>query len=880
MIRSLAGRSRPVRSTSLAWGTSLVILGAGSALAQHPFASGADVDSRVPAPAAVLGYEVGERFTPHHLLMRYLGRLAAVSGRIRLDTVARTVEGREVILVIATSERNQGRLEEIRQDARLVAAADPARRAEVRAAAERLPAIVWLGYTVHGGEASGVEAAIALLYQLAAGRDSLTRMVLDSTVILIDPVQNPDGHERHAQDVMRRRGAGPVPDHPAAMVHAGTWPGPRTSHYYFDLNRDWFIHSHPETRGRVATFLHWWPHVAVDLHEQGSEASYFFAPPMEPINKNVHATILKWWDIFATANAAAFDAHGWPYFRREGYDEFYPGYGVSWPILTGAVGMTYEQASSQGGAVRRRDGTVLTLRQAAHHHYTAAWATVVTSARRARERVRDYLQFRESAVTDAARYPFRAVALERDGDGRADSLVQRLAGNGIQVHRLTRDLAIPATAFGEPATSVTRLEAGTYVVDLAQPQGRLAKALLEPDAELDSVFIREELESRRTGRPNRFYDLTAWSLPYLFRVRAWTLGTVPPGTERVEWIASLPTPVGRASAAYAFEPGPESHLRLLASLLAAGIRVWFAPRSFAVDRGSFPRGAFLVRVAANPDSLHDLMARLITETGARVLPLATAAVDAGTDLGSNSVFFVKAPRVALVGGLPISGNSFGFAWYAFDQRLGYPVTTVDAMALAEAVDAFDVVVLPGANGAQLGRVLGDAGRERLARWVRDGGTLITLDGASAWVTSEQVGLSRLRVRRDTVRADSAGGAPLPAFVPGAIARATVDTLSPLLAGIASPEMPVPAIGGTIFAVPNDLRAGEAPVRYAPIDRLRLAGYLWPEVPGRLAGAPYLWSESVGQGRLIAFAADPNFRDLWRGLLAVFANAVFLGPNLR
>src|SRR5690606_4414187 len=277
--------------------------------------------------------------------------------------------------IFVSSAANIARLGQIEADAQRVAMTPTS--SDAAESLSRLPAIAFLAFTVHGGEASGVEAAIALLYQLAAGRDAETQMILDSSLVIIDPVQNPDGHERHVQDVMRRRGSSGLPVHGAAMVHNGSWPGARTSHYLFDLNRDWFIHSHPETRGRVAVFRRFWPHVAVDLHEMGSNSTYFFAPPMEPVNKNVHESIQRWWDIYAAANAAAFDAQGWSYFRREGYDEFYPGYGVSWPILTGAVGMTYEQASSSGGAIRRSDGTILTLRDAASHHYTAAWATVL-----------------------------------------------------------------------------------------------------------------------------------------------------------------------------------------------------------------------------------------------------------------------------------------------------------------------------------------------------------------------------------------------------------------------------------------------------------------------------------------------------------------------
>ncbi|HEX7025425.1 MAG TPA: M14 metallopeptidase family protein, partial [Gemmatimonadales bacterium] len=660
--------------------------------AQHSYSIGAEYDPAVPTPRAALGYEVGDRFTPHHRILRYAERLAATSARVRLDTVGMTVEGREVLLVVVSSEANRRRLDQIQADAQRLAAGG----GDADQVAARLPAIVWLGFTIHGGEASGTEASLALMYQLAAGRDAETRMILDSTIVLIDPVENPDGHERHVQDVTRMGSALGVPADPFALIHSGAWPGPRTSHYYFDLNRDWFILSHPETRGRVAAFLRWWPQVAVDLHEMGSNSTYFFAPPMEPVNKNVHSTILKWWDIFAAGNAAAFDRHGWSYFRREGYDEFYPGYGVSWPILTGATGMTYEEASSAGGAIRRTDGTVLTLKEAAHHHYTAAWSTLLISARRRAERVRDYLEFRRSASADATRLSPRAVALERDPGGRADSLVRVLQGNGIVVQRLTSGAVLPAaTSYGESAPRSARLPAGTFVVDFAQPQGRLARALLEPDAQLDSAFIRQELESRRTGQGDRFYDVTAWSLPYAFRVRAWSLGA-PIGPVETATLGAAPRAAPEpAGYAYAFAPGSETSLRLLSGLLAGKIRVWYAPKSFRIGSADFPRGAFLVRIQPNGAAVHEAVARLTAASGARVTSLATALVDEGTDLGSNSVFFVKPPRVGLLGGAPVQGNSFGFAWFVFDQRLGLPVTSLDANAVAGgALAELDVLVVP------------------------------------------------------------------------------------------------------------------------------------------------------------------------------------------
>lgn len=851
-----------------------------TASAQHSFAeSGRTFDPAIPTPRAVLGYEFGDRFTSHRAMTRYLERIATASPRVTLDTIAHSFEGREMFLVTITSEANQARLQQIQADSRRVADPRGAAAGEVDAAVRRLPAIVWLGHSVHGGEASGVEAGLALVYQLAAGTDAETRATLDSVVVLIDPNQNPDGRERHVHEFERWRGSRAWPSDPQSVNNGGSWPGARTSHYGFDLNRDWFILSHPETRGRVSQFLRWMPHVTVDLHEQGSNASFYFAPPREPDNKNNPAHLFKWFDIFAAAHGAAFDVHGWSYFRREGYDSFYPGYGEGWPMLTGSIGMLFESGSSSGGNVDRTDGTRRTLHQAAWEHYSAEWATVRTAGRRRTELVTDYAGARQAAITTHARGPMRAVAFARDGQGRADSLATMLLANGIEVQRVTADADLrDATPFGAAApAATTRLAAGSYLVDLAQPQGHLAKAILEPDAQLDSAFVRDELELRRTGRGDRFYDLTAWSLPFAYRLNAWSLRTLPGSLAAVTGTPPAPAPVGRARYGYAFAPGSEASIRLLARLLADSIRTWYAPRGFTSGGAAFPNGAYVVRVAANDTSVHSAVARLAAEAGAAVVPLASAGVDTGTDLGSNSVRPVPFARVALLTGAPVSGGSWGFTWYAMDQRIGYPTTLLEASVIgSRALDDYTVLIIPSVFGGGLDQALGEGGKTRLADWVRGGGVLITIDGGTAWLAQESTRLARLRVRRDSTRADSTGGAPLPARIPGVVARATVDSLSPLLAGVLEAEIPVYANSDRIYTVPKDLRAGEAVIRFAQETRVRLAGYFWPEVPGRLAESPWLWTERVGQGRIIAFAHDPNFRDLYRGLLPIFANAVFLG----
>ena len=851
----------------------VLVIVAHVAPAQHPFAKpGATFDPRVPTPRSVLGYDVGERFTPHDLVLRYFERVAQTSRRVHLDTLGKSFEGREYVTAVVTSERNQARLAQIMADAQRVADPRGASQAELDAVVARLPAIVLLAHSIHGGEASGTEASMATLYQLAAGTDAATQAILDSVVVLIDPMENPDGHERHVQDVLRRRGAFGADPTPGAMVNQGSWPGERTSHYYFDLNRDWFIQSHPETRARAEYFFKWWPHVVVDLHEMGPNSTYFFAPPMEPYNKNVPPTVLQWWEIFAAANAKAFDAYGQPYFRREGYDEFYPGYGVSWPVLSGAIGMTYEEASSSGGAVRRPDGTVLTLAMAVRNHYTTSIATVMTAGTRRAERVRDYLAERKATLTGAAG-AMRTIYWERDPWGRGDSLSALLARNRIEVRFQP---SLPADAVAYPNTTAAPPTA-FFAVDLAQPQGRLAKALLEPDAQLDSTFIREEIERRKTAQPNRFYDITAWSLPLAYGVRAWTSRSAPAGNFAVQVAPGAGTITGgRAAHAYAFAPGSERALRMLAALYRDSIRVYFAPHAFKLGAADFPHGAFLVRVAPNGERVHDAVARAARASGVRVFALASALVDAGTDLGSNSVFPLKVPRVALLGGDAVNGTSFGFAWFAFEQRLGYPVTTVEpAFVRGPALSDIDVLVIPSANG--LPAAFGDDGVKRLQQWVRDGGTLITIENATSWLASDASGISRLRARR-AGRDSGASGAALPVNIPGAMLRVDGDTLSPLLAGVDPARLAALVSGDRAFEAPRDARPQEAVLRFAERDRLRLSGYLWPEAWDRQARAVYLWTERVGRGRTVAFAADPNFRDLTRGMLPIFGNAVFFSSS--
>jgi hypothetical protein len=337
-------------------------------------------------------------------------------------------------------------------------------------------------------------------------------------------------------------------------------------------------------------------------------------------------------------------------------------------------------------------------------------------------------------------------------------------------------------------------------------------------------------------------------------------------------------PQGDARYGYAIEPGSEAAYRVVGALLSDSVKLSFAPRPFRVGAQNFSGGAFIVRVSANTPGAMQRTVTLARQAGATLFPLSTGAADDGPDLGSGIVFPLRVPKVALLGGDPISGQSFGYTWFAFDQRLGFGVVNIPVSVAASAtLSDFNVLVVPSVSTGALNTALGESGRVRLAAWVRDGGLLIALDGAASWLASETLGLSRFRAKSDTAPPPG-GGAPLPSSVPGAIVRTLRDSLSPLVAGIEGNALPVLLNSDRIYSVPKDLRPGEVVLRYESADKLRLAGYIWPEVPERIAGTPLLWTEKVGRGRIVAFAGDPNYRDMYRGLLPIFANAVFLGGS--
>ncbi len=884
----------------------------------------------VPRPAALLGYEPGAFHTTYGRMEHVVDSIArSASDRVRVFEYGMSEERRVLRLIAVSAPENIARLEEIR--AQLDELADPRKTAPARAAAiaAQAPAMVWLNYANDGDESAAFEAAMQVLYQFAASAEPATLEALRRAVVLINPAHNPESHERFVA-WYNAFGTGD-PTH-AALEHDAPWGmASNNNHYQIDLNRDALGLTQRETRALVAAVHRWRPQVFVDHH--GQTEQMFFPPAALPVNPALPRRTRDWLERFGRGNAEAFDRHGWQYYVGEIFDLYYPGYWDSWPALNGAIGMTYE--TDGGGELglnwRRDDGSIATLQGGIARHFTASLATVETAARHRQELLRDYYDFRASGMADArAGGPrLKRVVIPPGRDPRrVMELAEILVRNEIEVRRASGTfVASAAHDYARPEAPAARrtFPAGTLVVDLAQPQARLAATLLDPQPALDPEFVRLELDKRArnarrgtdaTREGDAFYDVTGWALPLLFGVEAYWTDDVPPVAGPLVTLADTLVPVprpARARSAYLF-PNDRNGAAVLALRLATeGFRVAVARRPLAAAGRSFPRGTWVVRTERNSDAVHERIAQLARELSVEVTAAMTAFPDTGgAGVGSEQVVPVHRPRIAMLAGDGTSETGYGALWFLLERRFGVPFTPFRASAFDRLpLDDYNVLILPhggggggGGGGARAMRsLLSGEALGRLKRWIDAGGVLIAIKGAAVLVADTATGLTSVRpvgtledvkepkgaaqFKPDTAPLPPSArpGPPLPSptadegreplAVPGVIARATLDGSHWLTSGYEGGELPV-LLWTDRFLAPS--REGENPVAFTGTNVI-VSGFEWPDNSERLlAGSVYAAVERRERGNVVLFADDPAFRVITQGTWRLIANAILMGTG--
>ena len=853
-----------------------------------PLAPGVRYNPGVPTLQQVVGYDVGEKMSSPEDIQAYLKALvAAVPDRARLIEYARSWEGRPLHLLVIGSPERIARLDQVKADLRRLADPRGLSQADADRLINDLPVVTWLIHSVHGNEVTSSDAALAEAYHiLAAEGDAGVDLIRRNSIVLIDPLQNPDGRARFLS--MNEQAQAATPDaHPEAAERDEPWPSGRPNHYLFDMNRDYLGLSQPETRGRVKIGLEFYPHVVADLHEMDGDSTYYFAPPADPANPYITPKQLEWLTRMGRENARRFDERGFAYFVREVFDSYYPGYGESWPIFQGAIGMTFEQASPRGLRVRREDRTILTYRDGVVHHFTAAITTAETAARNREAILRDFFDYRRSAVQEGEKGAVREYLIPPGNDPpRLDRLADLLLLHGVEARRAL-----------EPIKTATRtLPAGTLIVSLAQPASRLARNLIDPSIQMDEKFVREQERRRKKRLGDQIYDVTAWSVPLLYDLEI-VPASVPTAvkTEPATLPAAAATPLPAAKIGYLM-PWGTAAAEVAVEALKAGVRIHTADEPFTHGGRKYPIGTAIIRLSDNGPSLAATLGPIVSRHRAEIVPIDESWTDAGISLGSSQVVSLKAPRVAMAWDSPVQAGSAGWARYVLERRFGQAVTAFRTATLRQ-VDLrdYDVLVLAAGNYSE---ALGEDGIKRLKDWARAGGTIIMLGEASRWATREKVGLLDTRTELRGGKPDLEPPAddkrtaeePMKPFdlehaiqpdreppdsTPGAIVRVVLDVEHWLSAGLDG-EIQAIVEGQRIFT-PIKLDKGRNVGVYAAKDRLVAAGFTWDNPKEQLPQKAFLLHQPIGQGHIIAFAEDPNYRAIPEATELLFINAVLLGP---
>jgi hypothetical protein len=710
-----------------------------------------EADPAITPPERMLGYPHGEQAASPEQIHAALQQWARESKRLQVLEYARSFQGRPLSVAIISSPENLARLESIR--AELAELADPRSTGAARAAEiiQRAPAVAFIAHSIHGNELSGADAALGLIYGLIASNDAANLKRLQDSILIVDPLMNPDGRARALADLRGFRGAQPSFDG-QQLSRGASWPYGRGNHYVFDLNRDWIFASQPETRGRLAFLKGWHPLLFVDAHEMGSQDTFLFSPARAPVNPHFAKRFTDFAKEFSREQASAFDQRGWVYYSGEWNEGWYPGYSDAWGGLRGAVNILYEQARVADFGVRQANGAVMFYVDAVARQLTSALANIESMRARRSALLQAFWDERRSALEARGSYGRLLFAIDTTRHpSREQALLQALQLQGIEAHRLRQAWSTTGSGY-DGVTERVELPAGTLLISTRQPLARLTAALLEFDPRIDAESLKKERESLLRGEGGTIYDITAWSLPMFSGLPAWRIeGELPAQAEPAAASASLPPPPGDSALGWAIAGEDDGALAAAAELLRAGLRPRVAKKDIRLDGIDYPRGSLIITLHDNPqwDSARLLQALGDATGKLRQAPVALRSGEGPgdlPDLGGGEFGLLQPAAVAVLGKGGVDPLNFGAVWFYLEQQLGLVPTLLDESALARFdLRSYRVIVLPQRRGDLPKEVI-----DTLKPWVEAGGTLIAI-GASATALAKEEGLAAARTLPEALK---------------------------------------------------------------------------------------------------------------------------------
>jgi hypothetical protein len=819
----------------------------------------------LPSPEQILGYPVGSQFTPYFQIVDYFRRLATLApDRMSLETYGETNEGKPLILAFVSSPENMARLQSIRlNNVRLAGLLQDQTPAD-----EQAPAIVWLTYNVHGNEAASSEAAMQVIWDLIDRTQAQIQEWLRHVLVVIDPCCNPDGRDRYVNWYRSLEPAGPNPD-PQATEHHEPWPGGRSNHYYFDLNRDWVWQTQKETRARLIKYNAWLPQVHVDFHEQQYNNPYYFAPASEPYHEVITPWQREFESLVGKNNAKEFDQKGWLYFTREVYDLLYPGYGDTYPMYNGAIGMTFEQGGIDAGqAIETREGDTLRLADRVAHHVTTSLSAIAVSAQYAQRLVHEFRNYFTKARTEPAG-AYKAYLLRDDpASDRMAALKTLLDRNAIRW-----EFAPTGSYSGVDYRNAQHASfvsgPGDIVINTDQPKSNLIRVLFERQAKMSDSLT---------------YDISAWSVPLVYALTTFGLDNFLRGRPPESTTDSSRQPA--PAYAYAVRWRGLSSARFLSFLLRRGVKVRSTTEPFSAGGMKFDRGTLIVTRRSMPDRESEawpLLAQAAATSPVELIPLTSGMVDQGHDFGSSEVRMLHAPRVALMTGEGTNAQAVGEVWHFFEQELDYPLTRINAADAGTLNWAnYDLIILVDGHYS----FLADSGSaEKLKSWIRRGGKLLAMQGAASQLARCDFGVQI----KNSPPSEGAAGAPpgsaewgyllkhygsrdrdaLANSSSGSIYRVDLDNSHPLAFGYPDYYYSLRQ-GDSLYAL---IREGGWNVGTLGKQNY-VSGFVGVRYREQQKNGLLFGVLEQGEGQLIFLGDDPLYRDFWENGKLLFSNAVF------
>lgn len=804
--------------------------------------------SKIQSPSQFLGYELGTQFTRHHQVIDYFEYLAQESDMVQLTQYGETYEKRPLIALYISNAENIKKAEDIR--------IDNLRRAGLASGnATSEKAIVWLGYNVHGNESVSTEASMKTAFELITNRKEW----LKDIVVVMDPCINPDGRERYV-NFYWQYGNAPYNTDPLSYEHREGWVSGRANHYMFDLNRDWAWLTQQESRGRVALYNKWMPQIAVDFHEQGVNAPYYFPPAAEPYHKRLSTWQKEFQQIIGKNHAKWFDKNGWFYFTDEFFDLLYPSYGDTYPSLNGSIGMTYEQGGSgrAGLGVITGEGDTLTLKDRIAHHYTTGLSTIEVAAQERTKLLSEFEKFNDDTSTSAKTFVLKAAREPY----KARQLTQWLDKLDIQYKGVQTSKSLKGTSFSSRRSATFNAEPGDIVISTNQPKSAFVQALFEAEAQLsDSVT----------------YDITAWSVPYANGFEAYSVSTPLTNLTTYKEEAFVQNSLEDTPYAYLCEWNDIVHAEWMSLLIKNGIIVRVSDKAFRFKGIDFQPGSMVISRKGN-ERLGVLLDEIVTTSAAsmriKIHSTPTGFSQSGVDIGSSSVRMVNAPKVALFAGDGASSLAVGETWYFFEQVLKYPVSMLKTSMLNKRnLDSYDVIILQ--NGGY--QSMPDSYLETLKQWATSGGRLIVVQNAirsflsddAFDVTSSYDEEEDQEPQRDVKFGDLERDG-ISDIISGAIYRTHLDNTHPLGYGYGEQYFTLKTT--SIRAAP--LRQGRN-IGTIKNSSDKLSGFVGYRASKLMENSLVFGVEPIGDGSVTYMVDNPLFRAFWKNGHLIFANAVFI-----